>query len=143
MEDEAFLRVLLPYMEAFVERNAVQRLRLLEQALSPTAEIRGPKRVFIGYAEIAEKIIGFQVTWPNCRLVLASGLITFQRTCHFATAIVGPEDQVRASGHSVVELASDGRILRVLAFWGPAPSLPDTWPQSFQAAPGASTPSAA
>ena len=43
-------------------------------------------------------------------------------------AIVSADGSIAASGHSVVELAADGRIDRVLAFWGPQPAIPDDWP---------------
>jgi hypothetical protein len=131
VDSEAFLRPLLSYSAAFIERDAERRLALLAEALAPTAEIRGPKHIFTGYAEISEKIIGFQQNWPTCRLVLAGGVIAFQSTCHFPMAIVDPDGRVCASGHSVVELALDGRIQRVLAFWGEHPSLPQSWPPEF------------
>ncbi|MCW5664636.1 MAG: nuclear transport factor 2 family protein [Piscinibacter sp.] len=143
MEPEAFLRPLLPYMAAFVERDAERRLALLATALSPTAEIRGPQHVFTGYAEVSEKIIGFQKNWPECRLVLAAGVITFQNTCHFPMAIVGQDGRVLARGHSVAELASEGRIQRIVAYWGEHPSLPESWPPEFKVPLGAGTESAA
>jgi len=139
MGSEAFLRPLLPYSKAFVERDVEKRLALLAEALSPTAEIRGPKHVFAGYAEISKKITGFQKNWPECRLVLESGVITFQNTCHFFMAIVGPDGQVRVRGQSVVELEPDGRIQRVFAFWGEHPALPESWPVEFTAHPNAGT----
>ena len=137
MDSEAFLRPLLPYSKAFIERNAERRLALLTEALSPTAEIRGPKHVFAGYAAISEKITGFQKNWPECRLVIASGVITFQSACNFFMAIVGPDGQVRVRGQSVVELAPDGRIQRVLAFWGEHPPLRESWPTEFTVYPSA------
>ena len=103
-------------------------MALLEQSLTPSAEIRGPTRVFAGYAEISEKIDGFQKNWPDCRLALASGILCFSNAGHFAMAVVGADESILASGHSVVELATDGRIDRVLAFWGPQPAIPDDWP---------------
>ncbi len=131
MDASAFLDALNPYMAAFLEQDHARRLKLLQRALVPEAEICGPSRVFAGYAEISEKIDGFHKNWPTCRLVLAEGIITFRNTGHFPMAIVDSEGQVRASGHSVVELASDIRIRRVLAFWGPHPTLPESWPESF------------
>ena len=77
MDDSAFFAVLRPYFEAFAEPDTTCRVELLRQALSPEAEIWGPKRIFAGYSEISEKITGFQANWPNCRLVLATGLNTF------------------------------------------------------------------
>jgi hypothetical protein len=138
MDDSAFLNVLRPYMEAFCERDRVRRLALLQEALDPQAEICGPSRVFTGYSEIADKIDAFHTNWPACRLVLTSGLITFQSAAHFAKAIVGADGQIRAAGHSVAVLAADGRIHRVLAFWGQHPRLPETWPSHLSAEPGAS-----
>jgi hypothetical protein len=143
MESKAFLRPLLPYAAAFIERDAERRLVFLAESLSSTAEIRGPKRVFTGYAEISEKIEGFQRNWPECRLVLAAGVITFQSTCHFPMAIVGSDGRVRAAGHSVAELAEDGRIQRILAFWGEHPPLPGSWPPEFKVQFGSGTESAA
>ena len=101
---------------------------LLEQSLTPNAEIWGPARVFAGYAQISEKIDGVQKNWPNCRLVVTSGIVCFSNAGHFAMALVSADGSVLASGHSVVELAADGRIDRVLAFWGPQPPIPDEWP---------------
>ena len=127
MEAESFFRPLAPYLDAFVEHDAARRLALLEQGLVPSAEICGPARVFAGYAQISEKIDGFHKNWPNCRLVVASGMVCFRNAGHFAKAIVSADGSILASGHSVVELAADGRIQRVLAFWGPAPAIPEGW----------------
>ena len=143
MEASAFLLPLKPYLDAFVEHDSARRLDLLEQGLTSSAEIWGPKRVFTGYAEISEKIEGFHKNWPNCRLVLSSGIVCFSNAGHFAKAIVGSDGSVLASGHSVVELAPDGRISRVLAFWGPPPPLPESWPTHHSVSALRSGPSAA
>lgn len=128
MDASSFFRPLKPYLDAFVELDVAKRLALLEQGLTPGAEIWGPTRVFAGYVEISEKIDGFHKNWPDCRLVLASGIVCFSNAGHFAKAIVSADGSVLASGHSVVELATDGRINRVLAFWGPQPAIPDDRP---------------
>ena len=128
MEASSFFLSLKPYLDAFVESDSTLRLSLLQQGLTENAEIWGPRRVFTGYAEISEKITGFHENWPNCRLVLASGVVCFSNAGHFAKAIVSSDGSILASGHSVVELAQDGRISRVLAFWGPQPPLPESWP---------------
>ena len=128
MDASSFFRPLKPYLDAFVERDAARRLMLLEQSLTPSAEIWGPARVFAGYVEISEKIDGVQKNWLNCRLVVTSGIVCFSNAGHFAMALVSADGSVLANGHSVVEQAADGRIDRVLAFWGPQPPIPDDWP---------------
>ena len=129
MEASAFLDPLKPYFAAFAEIDLVRRRELLAQGLTPDAEIWGPKRVFAGYVEISEKIEGFHKNWPGCRLVLASGVNSFKTTARIANAIVRANDAVLATGHSVVELAQDGRICRVVAFWEALPPLPESWPE--------------
>jgi hypothetical protein len=143
MEASSFLLPLKPYLEAFTERDPARRLELLAKGLTENAEICGPTRIFTGYAEISEKIVGFHKNWPECRLVLASGVVCFGNAGHLAKAIVNSKGSVLASGHSVVKLAADGRIARVLAFWGPAPALPESWPSLLTAAVVQGSPSAA
>ena len=131
MDASAFLDPLKPYFEAFAEHDPVRRTELLTQSLTPDAEIWGPKRVFAGYAEISEKIEGFHKNWPGCRLVLTSGLNIFRNVARSGGAIVGADGSVLASGHAVMELAQDGRIRRVIAFWDPLPPLPESWPRQL------------
>lgn len=123
-----FLRPLVPYTEAFAARDHAHRLELLAASMTPDAQIWGPKRVFSGYQEISGKIDGFQVNWPECRLVLATGLNTFLNVARLGSAIIGADAAILASGHAVIELADDGRIRRVIPFWEPMPSLPADWP---------------
>ena len=129
MEESALLAPLATYLEAFAEYDPVRRGELLARCLTADAEIWGPKCVFAGYAAISEKIAGFHKNWPGCRLVLATGFNTFGNVARFGGAIVGPDGSVSASGQSVIELAEDGRIYRVIPFWDALPPIPESWPQ--------------
>lgn len=134
MDPDAFIRALRTYHEAFAEHDPARRLELLAASMAPHAEIWGPKRVFAGHGEISEKIAGFHRNWPSCRLVLATGLNTFENAARIGQQIIGPDGEARATGHALVELADDGRIRRVIPFWEPLPPLPADWPAAF--APG-------
>jgi hypothetical protein len=129
VEASAFLVPLDVYLEAFAEHDPVRRRELLARCLTADAEIWGPQRVFAGYAAISEKIAGFHKNWPDCRLVLATGINTFGNVARLGNAIVGPDGSVSASGQSVIELAEDGRICRVIPFWEVLPPIPDSWPR--------------
>lgn len=135
VEPSAFLAALKVYFEAFAERNRAHRAELLARCLTTDAEIWGPKRLFAGYSAISEKIAGFHNNWPDCRLVLASGINTFGNVARFAHSIVSPAGSVVASGQSVLELAPDGRIRRVIAFWEALPPIPAQWPEHLAIAP--------
>ncbi|WP_284620772.1 nuclear transport factor 2 family protein [Aquabacterium humicola] len=131
MDESQFLQVLKPYYEAFAEHDERRRMELLREAMTPDAEIWGPKRVFAGYEQISEKITGFHNNWPGCLLVLVTGLNIFLNSARVGGAIIGPDENVRASGEAVIELATDGRIQRVLPFWEPLPPLPASWPAAL------------
>jgi hypothetical protein len=128
MDESQFLAALKPYYQAFAEHDHAIRLQLLQAAMTPDAEIWGPKRVFAGHGQISEKIDGFHRNWPGCRLVLGTGLNIFLNSARIAGAIVGPDGAVRAWGEALIELAPDGRIQRVIPFWEALPPLPADWP---------------
>jgi hypothetical protein len=143
VEASAFLAPREIYLEAFAERDPVRQGELLAHCLTADAEIWGPKRVFAGYSAISEKIAGFHKNWPGCRLVLATGINTFGNVARFGGAIVGSDGSVSASGQSVIELAEDGRMCRVIPFWEALPPIPDSWPQHLAVPAQGEAPNAA
>ncbi len=122
------LAPLAVYFEAFVEHDPVRRGELPARCLTVAAEIWGPKRLFAGHAAIAEKFVGFHKNWPACRLALTSGLNAFGNLARFSIAIVSAGGLAAATGYSIIELALDGRISRVLPFWDSHPPIPESWP---------------
>jgi hypothetical protein len=125
----AFFAMLSVYLEAFGEHDPVRRGELLGRCLTEDGEIWGPNRMFVGHSAISEKIAAFHVNWPNCRLVLATGIKTFENVVRLGNAIVGPEGSVRARGQTIFALAPDGRIRRVVPFWEEdLPRVPESWP---------------
>jgi len=128
IEQSAFLKVLEPYMRAFTERDVVRRQDLLRESMTETAEIYGPKVPFTGYEQISVKIDWFQTSWPECRLVMASGLNVYHDSARFACAIVNSDGELKAQGHAVVQLSSDGRVAKVLPYWDTLPPVPGGWP---------------
>ena len=130
----SFLATKQLYLEAFAERDYVRRGELLARSMTEDAEIWGPNRLFAGYTAISEKIAAFHKNWPDCRLVLASGIVSFDNFVRFAVAIVGPDNSILATGEAVNELAPDGRIRRVVPMWEMAlPPLPSPWPERLAA----------
>jgi hypothetical protein len=125
----AFFATFRVYLEAFAEHDVVLRRQLLVRCLTEDAEIWGPDRMFVGHSEISEKIANFHINWPNCRLVLATGISTFENVVRLGNALVGPDRSVRAKGETIFAIAPDGRIRRVVPFWeANLPPLPTSWP---------------
>ena len=85
--------------------------------------------MFVGRDAISDKIAAFHVNWPDCRLVLATGITSFDNVVRLGNAIVRPDNSVLARGQTIFALARDGRIHRVVPFWeAKLPSLPESWP---------------
>lgn len=129
MNTSALLHLLEIYFEAFAERDPTRRGELLIQCLTPDCAIWGHNHVYAGHAAISEKIAGFHINFPGCRLVLASGPMTFDNIVRAANAIVRADGSVIARGESVSEIAPDGRLCRIVPLWETdLPPVPDSWP---------------
>jgi hypothetical protein len=129
MNTSALLELLEVYFEAFAERDPIRRRELLARCLTPDCAIWGHSHVYAGYVPISEKIAGFHINFPDCRLVLASGLMTFDNIVRSANAIVRRDGSVVARGETVTELAPDGRLCRIVPLWETnLPPLPEAWP---------------
>jgi hypothetical protein len=129
MNPPELLKVLEIYFEAFAEHDPIQRADLLARCLTPDCAIWGHNHVYAGHDAISEKIAGFHANFPDCRLVLASGLMTFDNIVRSANAIVRRDGSVVARGESVSEISSDGRLCRIVPLWETdLPLIPDSWP---------------
>ena len=129
MNTPKLLEVLELYFEAFAEDDPGRRGELLAACLTPDCAIWGHSHVYTGYAAISEKIAGFHSNFPNCRLVLASGLMTFDNIARSANAIVRTDGSVVARGEAVAQTAPDGRLCRIVPLWETRlPPLPESWP---------------
>jgi hypothetical protein len=100
MDIAKLFKVLEVYFEAFAEHDPVRRGELLAQCLTPDCAIWGHSHVYAGHVAISEKIAGFHANFPDCRLVLASGLMTFDNMVRSANAIVRRDGSVVARGES-------------------------------------------
>lgn len=136
MNTADLLEVLEVYFEAFAELDPVRRSELLARCLTPDCAIWGHSHVYTGHVAISEKIAGFHRTFPDCRLVLASGLMTFDNIVRSANAIVRRDGSVVARGESVSEIAPDGRLCRIVPLWETTlPPVPESWPAHLAVQP--------
>lgn len=136
MNTADLLEVLEVYFEAFAEHDPVRRSELLARCLTPDCAIWGHSHVYTGHVAISEKIAGFHRNFPDCRLVLASGLMTFDNIVRSANAIVRRDGSVVARGESVSEIAPDGRLCRIVPLWETTlPPVPESWPAQLAVQP--------
>jgi hypothetical protein len=127
-------QVVLAYAAVWSELDGERMRSLVEQSLTPDAQILGPGYHFTGHAAVIAEVERFHAERPGIRAVLASGIDAHHNTARFAVAMLRPDGSVSHEGEDIVLFASDGRIERVLTYWGALPHAPASWPHTIAAA---------
>lgn len=117
--------VLRAYVEVWREADSVRRAALLDLCWSEESEIVGPGYHFKGRKAVLDEVARFPREQPGFRPVLTSGFDVHGRWVRFAFVMLDPRDTIVDEGWDVVELAADGRIARVISFWGKLPPPPE------------------
>jgi hypothetical protein len=115
--------VLESYFAAWNERDPDERRRLLERSLTDDAELLDPTGGSQGIEAIAERIGRYQADAPNTKVVIGSGLDAHNDVARYSWLIVDPDGRQVMEGLDVAERAGDGRLRRILMFFGPLPGL--------------------
>ena len=129
----AIEQIVLAYAAIWSE-SSIQRIHeLVEYSLAPAVEIVGPGYRFTGHAEVVAEAQRFAREQSGWRAVLASGIDSHHDMARFSIAMVNPEGITSHLGEDIVFLGNDGRITRVVTFWGALPAVPEAWPQRVRA----------
>ena len=133
MNTAQFHEVLKAYAAVWSEADPMRREALMTKSLSSDAEVMGPGFRFKGYQEISREVDRFLRHDPGARPVVASGIATHHNWARFAIAMLDADGKQVAQGEDIVELGADGRIVKVLTFWGALPPVPADWPPGLVA----------
>lgn len=127
---------LLAYAEAWNTPDAARRRELLDKGLTddcsytdPAYEVRGREELVehIGRSLKGEAYDGLGV---GARIPFSSGVDEHHGMFRFTWVLIEPkEQQVLLEGMDFVELADDGRIRRIIGFFGAFPPVPEDWPE--------------
>jgi hypothetical protein len=126
--------VLQAYAAIWTEADAGRRQALMAQSLAPDAVVIGPGYLFQGYQAISQEVERFMSQDPGARPVLTSGIAHHHRWARFAIAMLDASGRQVLEGEDIIEFGADGRIVRVITFWGALPPPPATWPVALRAA---------
>jgi hypothetical protein len=122
-------QTLQAYVELWSEPDADRREALVRACLSEDAEIIGPRYRFKGRRAVLDEVARFLRTDPGFRPVLTSGFDAHDGWVRFTFALLDPAGRIVNEGWDLVELDGDGRIARVISFWGPLPPVPHHFPE--------------
>ena len=109
------------YGAAWNEPDEVARRTLLEEAWSDDGVYCDPTAKVDGRDSLIAHIAGFHRQMPGARIELTSGVDEHDGWLRFAWSMLGPDGTTLTEGFDVGELAADGRLRRIVGFFGPFP----------------------
>jgi len=110
------------YIAAWGERDEAKRRALIEQAWADDGLYVDPVAEGRGRDALNQIIAGFHAQAPGARIDLASGVDQHHNQVRFAWNFVQADGKVAIEGIDAGELADDGRIRRIVGFWGAPPA---------------------
>jgi hypothetical protein len=109
------------YLSMWKERQVARRADLIEQAWSTDCSYLDPQFEATGHAGLSRMVAAAQNQVPGHHLRLASGIDAHHDEIRFAWDVVAPDGSTALSGIDIGSLGPDGRLIRVVGFFGELP----------------------
>jgi len=114
--------IVAAYGAAWNEPDEAKRTALLDKAWSDDGIYNDPTATAYGRDALITHIAGFHAAMPGHTIDLTSGVDTYDGVFRFAW-VMRNGNEVTLEGVDFGELAPDGRIQRIVGFFGPFPTL--------------------
>jgi hypothetical protein len=112
------------YGAAWGEPDASKRRALLERAWADGATYTDPQSDVSGIDGLIELISGFQQQVNGAKIVATSAVDVHHDKFRFTWAMQAADGATMIEGIDYGELAPDGRIQKIVGFFGPPPPAP-------------------
>jgi SnoaL-like domain len=109
------------YLAMWNERDGARRAQLIETAWREGGRYVDPQFDALGYAELGRMVAAAQGQFPDHSLRLTSGLDTHHEEVRFTWEVVAPDGSQALHGIDFGSFGSDGRLARVVGFFGNLP----------------------
>lgn len=111
------------YLASWNETDPTSRVKLIEAAWDGGGRHVDPIDDVHGHAALDAYVAGVQERFPDHRLERVSGIDTHHDQVRFGWRLVGPDGAVVVMATDIGELAPDGKLRRISAFFGDPPEL--------------------
>ncbi len=112
------------YAAIWNEPDQAAREHLVPLCLHEDAVIIGPGYRFTGHREVLDEIARFHRDDPGFKPMLTSGFDVHSGWARFSFVLLDSTGRQVNEGWDLVEFTPDGRIARVISFWGVLPAPP-------------------
>jgi hypothetical protein len=109
------------YGEAWNEPDEAARRKLLDEAWSDAGSYCDPTAAVAGREELLTHIAGMRQAFPGARIVTTSGVEEHHGWFRFSWSMVDETGAASIEGFDVGSIGADGRIDRIVGFFGPFP----------------------
>jgi hypothetical protein len=109
------------YVDAWNTSDRNRRLRLLERSWADDGTYTDPSVHLESRDALVEHAGRFAERWPGGEIALTSGIDHHHAMIRFTWRVVAPDGQTVREGTDFGELAPDGRLQRIVGFFGPLP----------------------
>lgn len=110
------------YGAAWLEPDEARRSALLEACWAEDGRYEDPSAVAEGREGLLRHIGGFHAARPGARIEVVSGVDRHHDVIRFAWRMVAADGAVMVEGIDFGVLAPDGRLARIVGFFGPVPA---------------------
>ena len=111
--------IVTAYGAAWNEPDEAARRKLLDTAWADDGVYCDPTAIVEGRDALVAHIAGFQQQFPGARIDETSGADDHHGWLRFSWRMVGADGAPVMDGFDVGELAPDGRLRRIVGFFGP------------------------
>ena len=124
MDGNAITTVVTQYMAAWNEHEAAARDALLQQCWSDGGVYVDPNVLLTGREALGGHIATVQASRPGARLEFMSGIDVHHNVVRFLWRLVRADGTCGDTSIDFGEIGADGRLVKIVGFFGPAPALP-------------------
>lgn len=111
------------YCAAWNEIDPEARGKLLQQVWADDGVFVDPTSDVVGREALSQAIAGFQKQFPGARIEMASRTDRHHDVIRFSWRAIGADGATLIEGIDFGELDDQGRLRKIVGFWGPLPDL--------------------
>jgi hypothetical protein len=123
MTTENIAAIVTHYLAAWNETDANARQKLLVQCWADHAIYVDPRADLTGRDALDSHIGKMQATRPGARLEFMSGIDIHHNVVRFLWRLVQADGTTGDTSIDFGEIGPDGRLVKIIGFFGPAPAL--------------------
>ncbi len=111
------------HLAAFSAPDDASRRALIEQAWAPAGHFADPLFAATGHDEIDALAASVPGLYPDHVFTRTSGIDLHHGHARYAFAFTAPDGTVVVDGVEVAQVGVEGRLVRVIGFFGPVPEV--------------------